>query len=209
MTTIIISILKKYWSYLLIAFLAVVIYFMFGTIKSKNAEISRKTSNIEVLNSEFQKYKVESTIKINGKDSTIQLNAAKINSLSYTVAEFEQYRGNDAQTIESLKLKLKTVLSVANVSTHTEQQIITPTIKTDSTVCFNYNDNFISVSACSDSKNTKLYYSMTDSLTTVINTIPKHKFLWWSWGVKAININILSKNPNTTFTYLDYIELKH
>lgn len=209
MTTIIISILKKYWSYLLIALLAVVIYFMFGTIKAKNVEISRKTSNIEVLNSEFQKYKVESTIKINGKDSTIQLNAAKINSLSYTVAEFEQYRANDYQTIESLKLKLKNVLSVANVSTHTEQQIITPTIKTDSTVCFNYNDSFISVSACSDSKNTKLYYSMTDSLTTVVNTIPKHKFLWWSWGVKAININILSKNPNTTFTYLDYIELKH
>ena len=209
MTTIIISILKKYWSYLLIALLAVVIYFMFGTIKSKNAEISRKTSNIEVLNSEFQKYKVESTIKINGKDSTIQLNAAKINSLSYTVSEFEQYRANDYQTIESLKLKLKNVLSVANVSTHTEQQIITPTIKTDSTVCFDYNDPFISVSACSDSKNTNLYYSMTDSLTTVVNTIPKHKFLWWSWGVKAININILSKNPNTTFTYLDYIELKH
>lgn len=194
---------------MLIAFLAVIIYFMFGTIKSKNAEIIRKTSNIEVLNSEFQKYKVESTIKINGKDSTIQLNAAKINSLSYTAAEFEQYRDNDYQTIESLKLKLKNVLSVTNVSTHTEQQIITPTIKTDSTVCFNYNDNFISVSACSDSKNTKLYYSMTDSLTTVVNTIPKHKFLWWRWGVKAININILSKNPNTTFTYIDYIELKH
>ena len=182
---------------------------MFSTIKAKNTEISRKTSNIEVLNSEFQKYKVESTVKINGKDSTIQLNAAKINSLIYTVAEFEQYRANDYQTIESLKLKLKNVLSVANVSTHTEQQIITPTIKTDSTVCFNYNDLFISVSACSDSKNTKLYYSMTDSLTTVVNTIPKHKFLWWSWGVKAININILSKNPNTTFTYLDYVELKH
>jgi hypothetical protein len=201
-------ILKKYWSYLLIALLAVVIYFMFSTIKAKNAEIIRKTSNIEVLNSEFQKYKVESTIKINGKDSTIQLNAAKINSLSYTVAEFEQYRGNDAQTIESLKLKLKNVISVANVETQIEQNITAPTIKTDSSTCFNYKDEFIELSGCTVDTTTDISYKVKDKLLIVPSIVKKHHFLWFEWGVKGIQLDVLSKNPNSSFTYESYIEIK-
>ena len=201
-------ILKKYWSYSLIALLSVVIYFMFGTIKEKNVEIIRKTSNIEVLNSEFQKYKVESTIKMNGKDSTIQLNAAKINSLSYTVSEFEQFRANDAQTIESLKLKLKNVLSVANVSTQTSQNVTTPTIKTDTTVCFNYKDSFVSIFGCVKNDSTALAYSGQDSLTIIPSVIPKHKFLWMTWGAKGVRLDVISKNPNTTFTYAKYVEIK-
>ena len=202
-------ILKKYWSYLLIALLAVVIYFMFGTIKAKNAEISRKTSNIEVLNSEFQKYKVESTIKINGKDSTIQLNAAKINSLSYTVAEFEQYRANDYQTIESLKLKLKNVLSVANVETQIEQHITAPTIKTDSSTCFNYKDEFLDLSGCVIDTVASIGYKVKDKLFIVPSIVKKHHFLWFEWGVKGIQLDVLSKNTNSSFTYESYIELKH
>ena len=208
MTTIIISILKKYWSYLLIALLVVVIYFMFSTLKAKNAEISRKTSNIEVLNSEFQKYKVKSTIKMNGKDSTIQLNAAKINSLSYTVSEFEQYRANDYQTIESLKLKLKNVLSVANVETQIEQHITTPTIKTDTSTCFNYKDEFIELSGCTVDTTTDIGYKVKDKLLIVPSIVKKHHFLWFEWGVKGIQLDVLSKNPNSSFTYESYIEIK-
>jgi len=209
MKTIIISILKKYWSYLLISLLAVVIYFMFGTIKTKNAEIIRKNSNIEVLNSEFQKYKVYSTVKINGKDSTILLNAAKIQSLTYTVSEFEQFRGNDAQTIESLKLKLKNVLSVANVDTQIEQHITTPTIKTDSSTCFNYKDEFIELSGCTIDTTTDIGYNIKDKLLIIPSIVKKHHFLWFEWGVKGIQLDVLSKNPNSSFTYESYIELKH
>lgn len=201
--------IKKYWYWAALVLAVITIYLLSSEIKKEKAENVRKTSNIEVLNNDFTSYAANVKVVLNKKDTLIKLQAANVGSLTYTLDEFKRYRAEDAQTIKSMGLKLKNVLSVANVSTQTEQQIITPTIKTDSTVCFNYNDPFISVSACSDSKNTKLYYSMTDSLTTVVNTIPKHKFLWWSWGVKAININILSKNPNTTFTYLDYIELKH
>ena len=208
MTTIITSILKKYWSYLLIVLLAVVIYFTFGTIKTKNVEISRKTSNIEVLNSEFQKYKVESTIKINGKDSTIQLNAAKINSLSYTVSEFEQYRANDYQTIESLKLRLKNVLSVSNVETQVEQHITAPTTKTDSSTCFNYKDEFLDLSGCVIDTVASIGYKVKDKLLIVPSIVKKHHFLWFEWGVKGIQLDVLSKNPNSSFTYESYIEIK-
>jgi len=208
MTTLIISILKKYWYWAALIGSAITIYLLSSDIKAKKAEISRKTSNIETLNTDFTSYVTDTKVVIAGKDTIIKRNAAKVSSLTYTLDEFKRYKPEAEQTINDMGLKLKNVVSVANIGTQTTQQIITPTIKTDSTTCFSYIDSFISVAGCSDGKKTTLYYASKDSLTTVVNTIPKHKFLWWSWGVKAINLNILSKNPNTTFTYLNYIELK-
>ena len=201
-------ILKKYWSYIALAVMAGVIYLLSNDIKAKKAEINRKTSNIEVLNSDFKSYKADVKVVLNNKDTTIKLQAAKVGSLTYTLDEFKHYRAEDAQTIKSMGLKLKNVLSVANVSTQTSQDITTPTIKTDSSTCFSYKDSFIQVAGCAYKDKTILYYSGQDSLTIIPSVIPKHKFLWMTWGVKGVQLDVISKNPNTTFTYAKYVEIK-
>lgn len=211
MTTIILSLIKKYWAYLSLAICVIIIYCMLGTIKRKNSEIARKTSNIEVLNANFNSYKVAYKIglkKLSGKDSIIELNAAKVGSLSYTVDEFKQFRDSDVQTIEALKLKLKNVISVTNIGTQTDQHITTPTIKTDSTTCFNYKDEFLTMNGCVEKDSADITYENTDKLTIIPSTVAKHHFLWWEWGVKGIQLDVLSHNPHTTFTYEKYYDLK-
>lgn len=208
MINLIIPLLKKYWYYITLAVMAGVIYLLFSDVKAKKAEINRKTSNIEVLNSNFTKYATSVEVALNGKDTLIKLNAAKVGSLAYTLDEFKHYRAEDAQTIKSMGLKLKNVLSVASVSTQTSQSISTPTVKTDSTTCFNYKDDFMSIFGCVKNDSTTLVYTGQDSLTIVPSVIPKHKFLWMTWGVKGVQLDVISKNPNTTFTYEKYVEIK-
>ena len=201
-------IIKKYWYWATLVLSALAIYLLFSDIKDKKAEIDRKTSNIEVLNKDFTSYKADVKVVLNNKDTTIKLQAARVGSLTYTLDEFKRYRAEDVQTIKSMGLKLKNVLSVANVSTQTTQTISTPTIKTDSSTCFSYKDSFIQIAGCSDGIKTILYYSGQDSLTIVPSVIPKHKFLWMTWGVKGVQLDVISKNPNTAFTYAKYVEIK-
>jgi cbb3-type cytochrome oxidase subunit 3 len=211
----ILNFLLKNWKYLLIivfaAIFAAIIYFLFTENKKQKAEIDRKTQNIEVLNSNYSSYKssYNTGLKtIHGKDSIIQLNAAKVQALNYTVSEFKQFRASDVQTIRELNLKLKNVQSVTNIGTSTTSNINTKIVYVDSAKCLLFQDKFTTVSGCFKGDSINLLVENRDSLTTVISRIPKYKLLWWTWGVKAIQLDIRAQNPNTKFTYLKYIELK-
>ena len=201
-------IIKKYWHWAALALAAVSIYLLSNDIKAKKAEINRKTSNIEVLNKDFISYVASVKVVLNNKDTLIKLQAANVGSLTYTLDEFKRYRAEDVQTIKLMGLRLKNVISVANVSTNTSQNIVMPTIETDSSTCFAYKDSFIQVAGCAYKDKTILYYSWQDSLTIIPSVIPKHKFLWMTWGVRGVRLDVISKNPNTTFTYAKYVEIK-
>lgn len=201
----------KHWRLGLIAILAILLLTFYSLYQKEKKEATRQSSNVEVLNSNYTSYKAayKTGLKnIHGKDSIINLNAAKINSLVYTSDEFKRYRHEDLKTIEALNLKIKNVQNVTNVGTQTSAVINTKIQYVDSTKCLNYSDQWTDVSGCFKGDSILLKVVNRDSLTTVVSKIPKHKFLWWSWGVKAIKLDILSKNPNTSFTYLKYVELK-
>jgi len=77
----IIQFLLTQWRYVLIIVLIIILYFISAENKSLIADNSRKTKNIEVLNSNYVSYKsaYNTGLKtIKGKDSIIQLNAAKV-----------------------------------------------------------------------------------------------------------------------------------
>jgi len=207
----IIQFLLTQWRYVLIIVLIIILYFISAENKSLIADNSRKTKNIEVLNSNYVSYKsaYNTGLKtIKGKDSIIQLNAAKVQALTYTVDEYKKFRALDVQTIKELNLKLKNVQSVTNIGTSTSSTVSTKIQYVDSTKCLNYTDKFTTVSGCFKGDSINLLIENRDSLTTVVSRIPKCHFLWWSWGVKAIQLDIRAQNPNTKFTYLKYIELK-
>jgi len=204
--------LIKYWKYGLIILLGSLLLVFISNYNYEKKENVRKDSNITVLNSTVVKYKVALNTglkKLNGKDSIISLNAAKIQSLTYTVDEFKRFQASDMQIINALNLKIKNVQSVTNVGTHTDQNIHTGSIQKDSTICFDFQDKWLTLSGCAGKKFTDISYHQKDSLSTVASRIPKHRFLWWTWGVKGIQLNIVSQNPNTEISYLKYIELKY
>ena len=54
----------------------------------------------------------------------------------------------------------------------------------------------------------QLDYFVRDSLRTVVSRRFKHHFLWWRWGLKGYEVQILNFNPNATITYDHYIHAK-
>ena len=206
-----IQFLLSQWKYILLITLTAVIYFIKSDNQKLQQELTRQTNNVEVLNVNFKSYKsaYNTGLKtIHGKDSIIQLNAAKVQALTYTVDEFKQFRASDVQTIRELNLKLKNVQSVTNIGTQTNSNIPIKIQYVDSTKCLYFNDEFTTVSGYFKGDSIDLLVENRDSLTTIVSRVPKYKFLWWSWGVKAIQLDIRAQNPNTKFTYLKYIELK-
>jgi len=192
--------MKKY-IYLLTAVLVTILIISYSIqnaqLHTARAENSRLSSNVSVLNKNYTTYK-----------TAYGHAAAKVEALKYTQEEMKVYEANLLHEIGELQIKPKNVISVAQVGTQTSTIIPTKIIYVDSVKCLAYEDRFTTLSGCFKGDSINLLVENRDSLTTVVSKVPKHYFLWWSWGVKAINLNILSQNPNTKFTYVKYIELK-
>lgn len=199
------------WQYVLLIVLTMIIFQFSADNQKQKAELIRTAKNVEILNTNFKSYKsaYHTGLKtINEKDSIIQLNAAKVQALTYTVDEYKGFRTSDIQTIKELNLKPKNVQSVTNIGTQTNSTVPIKIQYVDSTKCLNYADKFTTISGCFKGDSIDLKIENRDSLTTVVSRVPKHKFLWWTWGVKAIQLDIRAQNTDTKFTYLKYIELK-
>lgn len=180
----------------LFVFACTMLYFSNKKIRIQKTEIEKQTQNVEVLNKGFKSYKTE-----------LGKSAATVEALNYKLGEFSTYSAALERTIKELKIKPKNVISTAEIGTQTQTIIKTKIVYVDSTQCLNYEDKFNTISGCFKGDSINLKIETRDNLTTVVSKIHKHKFLWWSWGVKAINLDIKAQNPDTKFTYLKYIEI--
>lgn len=202
------AILLKYWY---IPAIALLVFFSFSqrmALKQKGIELDRKTKNIDVLNSEVENFRVSVNSVINGKDSVISYQASRVYGICYTLEEYKKYRSEDLKLIEALKVKLKNVISVSNISVQTSQHIETPVIKTDTSTCFNYSDKFLDLAGCVIKDEAEINYKHKTELVIIPSIINKHHFLWWSWGITGIQMDAVSKNPNDSVIYNSYYEIK-
>jgi len=179
----------------------ITIVLMWSKISSLKMDNTRLTTNQTTLNTEVKKWKT--------KDS---LSVVQAPALTYTQSEVIKYDPALVRTVKELGVQLKNVQSILDTRTITQIKIKT-TVRdsislVDTLKCFNYSDEFTKLTGCFNLDTVNIDLKTFDSLTTVVSRIPAHRFLWWTWGVKGINLNIISKNPNTTFDYLKYIELK-
>lgn len=177
--------------------MCIVISILWNMYSSEKKERQRQESNVTVLNDSVK----HSTIR----DS---LNVASISSLSYTIDELKKYRAEDLQTIKDLKIKNKNLESLTKVSTITIDTIYKDRWHTSPTNpdCLEYTDRWATIEACF--KDSTVSYSIKDSLDIVVNKVPKHKFLWWSWGIKGYKVNVVNFNPHSTINYLEYIRVE-
>jgi hypothetical protein len=168
-------------------------------LNDTKAELVVANRNVEVLNTEVKTYKDKN-----------DHNVAMVAALTYTVEQLKAYDPALVQTVKDMGLKLKNVQGVVENQTQTIRRlkmgVRDSIVYKDTFQCYNYSDRWTELSLCTntDSVSIKTY----DKLTTVINSVPKHRFLWWTWGVKGVNVNIVSENPNTRFDYVKYVELK-
>lgn len=139
----------------------------------------------------------------------------QVQSLNLKLDEYKKYRADDAALIQSLNIKLKNVQSVSkqelDVSVPIQTVVRHDTVFMDSikqdVQTIQYKDPYVSLDGTIKNDSLKAVFDVPITLTQVVHKVPKHKFLWWSWGCKAIKQAITSDNPYAKIKYTEYIEI--
>lgn len=171
-------------------------------------ENKRLTNNQIVLLDSMQVYKVADS-----------LNAAKINVLELSLSDYKKYREEDAKLIKKLKADKLSATTSINTTTTTKIKV---QIK-DSII---YKDRVVPVDTVKqinfDSKWTSVHgYLANDTVNLdienreellVAESFIRKKFIGiklpiWLFGYKTKSIDVVSKNPNTKITNLEYIQI--
>ena len=175
----------------------IVIMFKQNNIISQDRDLYKRNMNSALM--ECVEWKT--------KDS---LSAAKNATLNLKISELERYRIDDINQINQLKKKNEELNNLIKNSSKTEIKIITQlkdtVIYKDTVKYFNWNDNWTSVKGLIQKDTVDLNVSNSDSL--VISVATKYKrflgFLWKTKKIKDQNVYVVSKNPHTTITNIEY-----
>lgn len=204
--------------FIIAASVALALVLAFHKMHKLKEENIRLLSNQEILltqklttMAESQAYKVSDS-----------LNAAKASELQFTLKEYKKYRAQDLQLIEQLKVKKSDLQKAINSQTETINSLsakLNDSIRIDITTntadtlnCFNYKSKWTDVSGCIDLKrdSINLQIKNRESLKIVETVVYKRflGFLWKTSKVKDRQVDVVSENPNTRITNLDYINIK-
>lgn len=183
---------------ILLALVAILTLWLRAEVK-QNQKLTR---NQNALLSQTKYYKT--------RDS---LNAASIEKLTLTSAQFKDRQAESAKLIKNLSLKLRRVESVSTQAVETTRLITDTLIVRDSMIKINYADPYLSIKgqvsrpSCAPEKAVlKAEIISYDTLVQVVHRVPR-KFLFFRFGTKAIRQEIVSKNPYTKITYAEYVEI--
>lgn len=183
--------------------MAAIIYYQHDTLQEVKKDRDTYQNNTYGLLNDIEELR---------KDSLEQ--AYQIQSLSFTVDEYKTYRAEDLNTIKSLKLKLKHVQSVSQQSLEVNVPIETPLVRehADSVLkpitSVRLVNPHISFNGTIQNDSLIAKIQVPIQLTQIVHKVPKHKFLWWSWGCKGIKQIIVTNNPYVNLKYSEYIEIR-
>lgn len=182
----------------------VLIVTMVAFIRSANensklqADLDRQTENVGSLNYNIEYGKLGDSLPV-----------AQNNALQAKNDELQKLHLTDTKLIKDLKVKLKDVHSIHTAASTTADTVpIKPEPSTtpgtpDS--IYTYKDKWLSLHI--DIPRRLCRYTSRDSLTTIVSRTYKHHFLWWRWGTKGYQVQIVNHNPHSMIDYSRYIQV--
>ena len=148
------------------------------------------------------------------KDS---LNAARVEALTLSKRQFEEYRARDAELIKELKTKNRTLQAVTTAQAQTITRL-RATVK-DSVIyrsdtvkevlrCVDYVSPYLELHGCMNRNEFNGIIKAYDSII-IVSSVKYKRFLFWrTKRIKNRTIDIVNKNPDAKILGFEYIEIK-
>lgn len=179
--------------------LAVALYTTSNRLGEAKAENRRLSANQAALLADIEHYRTEN-----------DESAVTIQQLTLKRDEFKNQCKELAGQVEAMGYKINRLQRLITYGATTKVEI--QTIVKDSIVyadtlrCFDYNDEWTRFSGCIGHNDTLVgNVEVRDSLTIIAHNIPK-RFLFFKWGSKRIELDIINHNPHSEIEYSKWIE---
>ena len=194
--------IKKYLGYILCAIVLVLAWLLFS---QERAEKERYKANQTALLSDVAYYKTEN-----------ERNVASVRALTLTKSEIETYNKNLAERCDELEISLRRLISANITNMQTDYHIIGELRDSlvfryntiDTLRCMDYDDSYLTFSACVDSSGMYVADIISrDTVTAIVHRIPR-RFLFFKFGTKEVRQEVYCANPRTQIITTQYVEKK-
>lgn len=175
-----------------------------GWIGQECLKLFRERSELRDKVSQLQNTLAHSTIELQHDTISLERPVVKQSVVVIDKTDYKRLEA-DEELIKELKLKIGQVESENRTLLATQGQVIFKTA-VDSDSILRYTDRWADFTY--HVKPRTLDYCVRDSLTTIVSRVPKHKFLFWRWGVKGYDVHIVSHNPNAIIEYNRFIKVE-
>lgn len=185
-------------------------YITINKLKHENAILQNNHDILLASSSEAQSY-------IQRYEVQDSLSAVKISALLLTLDDYERYRSSDAALIKKLQADKNDLQRVISAQAETinsfetalrDTVIVTDSIKVLAQT-FNYYSTWTDISGVIAKDSIALDITNRESLQ-IVETVKYKRFLGFLWKtsrVKRRDLDIVSKNPNTSILDVDYIHI--
>ena len=194
--------IKKYLGYILCAIVLVLAWLLFS---QERAEKERYKANQTALLSDVAYYKTEN-----------ERNVASVRALTLTKSEIETYNKNLAERCDELEISLRRLISANITNMQTDYHLVGELRDSlvlryntiDTLRCMDYDDSYLTFSACVDSAGMYVADIVSrDTVTAIVHRIPR-RFLFFKFGTKEVRQEVHCANPHTKIITTEYIEKK-
>ena len=177
-----------------------------------NKQVKRLKANETTLLSNAEAYRVNDSLSV-----------IRISQLQLSLSQFEKYRAEDQALIKSLRVDNKGLQDIITSTSETNRKlqlklkdslrVDTITQYIDTLKCFSFKDSWTALSGCFHKDTTTFSIQNIDSLISVTN-VERKRFLFFKlpvkwFGYRSKQATILSKNPYTTISHIEYITINH
>ena len=170
----------------------------------------RLLSEAQIVLSENQKYRVADSLK-----------AIRVSELELTLAEYKKYRSDDLKLIKQLKAGKSDLQKVVSTQAETinclqaklrDSVALSPNGQVDTLKCFSYNSNWTNIEGCLNLRTDTLDIQINNREDIkIVETITYKRFLGFLWKtskIKSKQVDVISKNPNTSIINCEYISIE-
>lgn len=187
----------------IICVLAIILAFLM--FLREHNEKERYKANQTALLSDVAYYKTEN-----------ERNVASVRALTLTKNEIETYNKNLAERCDELEISLRRLISanITNMQTdyHLVGELRDSLVLSYNTIdtlrCMDYDDTYLTFSACVDSAGMYVADIISrDTVTAIVHRIPR-RFLFFKFGTKEVRQEVYCANPRTQIITTQYVEKK-